>query len=104
MTNEQDLLFAKLNLDTAIIRWHELQRFFAQGKVLIVNSDQDLVTVAKHLAADSTKEINHLIKASMLSLVTDDEAREMIENDSQVWAVVVAPWVLIQKVSEARDR
>ena len=103
MTKDHDILFTKLNLETAKIAWQELQRFFAQGKVLIVHPDQDLVTIANQIAANHTTEINDLIKDSIINLVADNQAKAMIENESQVWAVVVAPWVLIQQISEEPD-
>ena len=98
MVKDPDILFAKLNIETAKIPWRELQRFFAQGKVLIVNPDQDLVAIARHIAADQSDEINRLINDSVINLVTDDQAQAMIDDDSLVWAVVTAPWVLIQQI------
>ena len=103
MTKDNDILHAKLNLETAKIPWRDLQRFFAQGKVLLVSTDHDLVTIAAHIAADQAKVIDSLVKASTLSLVTDEQAKDMIEQDSQVWAVVIAPWVLIQQISASPD-
>lgn len=99
MTEDSDILFAKLNFETAIIPWQELQRFFAQGKVLMVNSGKDLVTIARDIAADQTDELNRLINDSIISPVTDEQAKAMIEHDLQVWAVVIAPWVLIQPIN-----
>ncbi len=100
MTENQDILFAKLNLETAVISWRELQRFFAQGKVLYVNSDEDLVAIARKIATDQTDEVNRLIKGSIINTVSDEQAKVMIEQESRVWAVVVAPWVLIQQASD----
>lgn len=96
--NEQDILFAKLNLETARIPWRDLQRFFAQGKVLMVDLDRDLVSVACQMASDQAVQINRLINSADIQRVTDEQAKAMIKQDSQVWAVVVAPWVLIQAV------
>ena len=103
MTKDNDILHAKLNLETAKIPWRDLQRFFAQGKVLLVSADQDLVTIAGHIAADQAEVIDSLVKESILNLVTDEQAKNMIEQDSQVWAVVIAPWVLIQQISASPD-
>lgn len=99
MAKDQDILFAKLNLETAKIPWRELQRFFAQGKVLMVKPDQDLVTIARHIATDQAGVINTLINDSVINRVTDEQAQAMIDDDSLVWAVVTAPWVLIQQVA-----
>ena len=96
MMNEQDVLFAKLNLETAQIPWCELQRFFAQGKVFMVDAERDLVSIAHQVACDQADKIDRLINDSVINRVTDEQAKTMIERDSVVWAVVVAPWVLIQ--------
>lgn len=100
---EQDILFAKLNLETARIQWRELQRFFAQGKVFMVDIDRDLVSIAHKVASDQADQIDKLIHNAVIHRVTDDQAKTMIEHDSQVWAVVVAPWVLIQPVQIKHD-
>lgn len=97
MTQELDILSAKINLETARIPWRELQRFFAQGRVLIVESDHDLVAIARNIADDRTGEIKSLIDASIIRQVNDKQAKVMIEHDSMVWAVVIAPWILIQQ-------
>ena len=95
---EQDILFAKLNLETARIPWRQLQRFFAQGKVFMVDPDRDLVSTACKIASDQADQIDDLIRQALICRVTDDQARTMIEQESEVWAVVVAPWVLVQAV------
>ncbi len=94
------MLFEKLNLETAKIPWHELQRFFAQGKVLSVNQSEDLVSIAESIANDDLKQINQLIISGKILFVSDEQAKEWINDDLSVWAVVVAPWVLVQAPNE----
>jgi len=96
---QSSLLKSKLNLETAKINWSELQRFFAQGKVLITDQDTDLVSIAELCANNQSDQIDKLINKRIINLVNDDQARKWIENDSQVWAVVVAPWVLVQETN-----
>ncbi|HTH44438.1 MAG TPA: DUF2288 family protein, partial [Oxalicibacterium sp.] len=43
---EQQLLHAKLNMETAQMAWSELLRYFAGGHVIAVSSELDLVEVA----------------------------------------------------------
>ena len=95
-SKDESLLFNKLNLETARIPWHELQRFFAQGKVLYVNQNEDLVSIAESIANDNSQHIDKLIKAHTINLVSDQQAKLWYENEQNVWAVVVAPWVLVQ--------
>ena len=46
MNDEAEIEKAKLNLETAQVAWTELQRFFAQGSVIRVDSSLDLIEVA----------------------------------------------------------
>ncbi|ODU01956.1 MAG: hypothetical protein ABS89_06365 [Thiobacillus sp. SCN 63-1177] len=64
-----DILRAKLNLETAQLGWPELERHFARGDVIKV--------IARAGIADAE----------------DWHARQPL-----FWAVVVAPWVLVQEV------
>lgn len=95
--HEDNLLFAKLNLETALIQWESLQRFFAQGKVMLVAPGLDLVTVAHAIASDEAGRIGEWLENKSIGPVSDEQARLWIENDTQVWALVVAPWVLVQE-------
>ncbi len=97
MQQHDSLLFAKLNLETAKIPWRELQRFFAQGKVLLVDEKQDIVSIAELMANNDADQVNTLIQEQKIKLVSDDQAKIWINNDQLVWAVVVAPWVLVQQ-------
>lgn len=87
----------QLHSETARIAWRELQRFFAQGKVLHLRSDLDLVRVAAHFACDDAHHVQALIGAQQLAPVTDDQARRWFDADASVWSVVVAPFVLVQE-------
>ena len=98
MPEKQDpLLFSKLNQETAIISWHDLQRFFAQGKVLFVDKHLDLVSIAELCASDQSQQVVDLIQKKTINLVSDEQAKRWVLNNTEVWAVVVAPWVLVQE-------
>lgn len=81
---------------TARIEWRSLQRFFAQGRALCVAETQNLVAVAVQLADDDVDAISSLTRAELLTAVSDDQARRWFDADAQVWAVTVAPYVLVQ--------
>jgi hypothetical protein len=87
---------AKLNLETAQIQWEELQRFFASGVVLIISADLDLVEVAFQMSEDNIAQIQQWAEDGKFGKVTDAQAAAWLESDTQVWAVVVSPWVLVQ--------
>ncbi len=96
--NSGDIIRTKINLETSKIAWKELQRFFAGGKALLVSADLDLVEVAFQMSEDNVEQILQWATSERLVRVPDDQAREWIEADALVWAVVVKPWVLVQPV------
>ena len=50
--SDDALLRAKLNGETSRMPWHELQRFFAGGSMIVVDDTLDLVEVALRIARD----------------------------------------------------
>lgn len=95
--NHDDILKAKLNSETAAIRWIELQRHFAAGNVIFVHRTLDLVNVAFEFSTDNKQAVQAWMAASKVKKVTDKQASAWLKDDVTVWAVVVAPWVLIQE-------
>jgi len=98
-TNSQQELLQKLNRETAKIPWHELQRFFAAGKVLVVDASSDLIEIAKAVVEDDSDFINNLLQQKRVAQVSDAQAADWHRDNANVWAVVVAPWVLVQAVA-----
>ena len=97
MSNDKTV--ADLHQQTAKIEWRELQRFFAQGLLLKVAKGQDLVQIASFFVDDNKKAVNKLIENKQLEHCTDDDARRWQKNNQVLWAVVAAPWVLVQEAS-----
>ncbi len=86
----------KLNLETARIPWSELQRLYAQGVVVLVSNDLDLVTTAAAFVDDEAEKVKGWMEQGQLRKATDEDARRWNEADASVWAVAAAPWVLVQ--------
>lgn len=86
----------KLVSETATIKWHELQRFFAQGNVFMVAEGEDLVAIAESFATDNVATVADSLGSSAVRVVSDAQAREWYEQNATVWSVVVAPFVLVQ--------
>lgn len=86
----------KLNLETASIEWKDLQLFFAQGKLLVVEPNSDLVKVASLIADNQLKELESLIEQQNIEFATPDWARNNCEQNTSLWAVVVSPYVVCQ--------
>lgn len=98
MQDQQDeLLRAKLNQETATIPWRELERFFAAGKVIAVDDGLDLVQVAAAVSRDDKAAVEAWIAGQRLVKVSDEQAGAWLEADALVWAVVVSPWILVQR-------
>ncbi len=96
--NADQALISKINSETAKIPWIELQRFFAAGKAVYVAPDLDLIKTASYFAKDNKEEIEQLMTNGDLGLVSDQQAKEWLENDIISWAAVVSPWVLVQPI------
>ena len=87
---------AKLNQETSVIAWSELQRYFAQGVVLQVDKTLDLIDVAYQMSIDNKGAITSWIEQEILAAVSDEQAQQWFAENRQLWAVVVRPWVLVQ--------
>lgn len=92
-------LRTKLNLETARLAWPELQRHFARGVVIVVESSQDLVDVAVAFAEDRRDDVERRVAQGAIHRASTDDAKHWQENDAVFWAVVVAPWVLVQEIT-----
>jgi hypothetical protein len=88
----------KINLETAQIQWHELQRFFASGNAIAVDASLDLTHVAAQIVADNAAQIKAWMDAGLVDAVKDAQAQTWYEQDALVWAVVIKPWVLVQPI------
>lgn len=90
----------KLNLETAVIAWKKLQVFFAQGKLLIVKPSNDLVHVAATVANNSVSELELLINDHQVEFATPDWIKAHCTDNTEMWAVVVSPYVIAQLKQE----
>ena len=98
MTTEQEkLLYAKINLETAQISWKELERFFAGGRVISVEDHVDMIRVAQLMASDDVKAISGMLEKKEIGKVTDEQAHILSYSDSLLCEVVVRPWILVQQ-------
>ena len=85
---------------TSKIAWRELGRFFAGGKVLLVDKSLNLVEVASAVSSDNTQAVSQWVGANQLAAVSDEQALDWQQKDEHLWAVVTAPWVLVQLIKK----
>ncbi|MDR1311643.1 MAG: DUF2288 domain-containing protein [Burkholderiaceae bacterium] len=93
---EREVLYAKLNLETATMPWRELQRYFASGNIISVTRDVDMVRVAVMMAVDDVAQVSRLLGGGQIGRVTDGQAQAWFDADTVLWTVVVKPWILVQ--------
>lgn len=103
LRQDRESIRARINSETAKISWSELQRFFAQGKVMLVAMDLDLVDVAFAVQQDEVEQVKAWTDAEQLGPVSDHQARSWFDEDLSLWAVVVKPWILVQSINPDQD-
>jgi len=93
-------LRAQLNAETGRIAWPELQRPFARGVLVRVDPGLDLVAVAAAFARDDRAALAAWLDDGSVARASDAEARDWQTRQPGFWAVVTAPWVLVQEIRE----
>jgi hypothetical protein len=93
----EELLRLEYHGQTARIHWHDLQTYYAQGSVVSVALQLSLVDVAVQLGMDNTACFQQWIDAGDVASVSDQQALAWYEANQELWAVVAAPWVLVQQ-------
>ena len=86
----------KLNLETAIMEWKELEICFAQGKLLIVDPSCDLIKVAAQISDSELNNIQKLIDENLLQFASPSWIKQHCQSNTLLWTLVVAPYVLSQ--------
>ncbi len=99
MSEADELLRAKLNAETGKLTWSELERHFARGVVIKVAGEVDLVEVAVAMSHDDKVVVQAWLDQGLIARASTEDAITWHAQQSQFWAVVAAPWVLIQEVS-----
>jgi hypothetical protein len=89
-------LRTKINLETARLPWSELERHFAQGTVVYVSEDLDLVDVAVRISHDDKESIAAWMADAKIGKVTDLQALTWAASDAMLWTSVVNPFILVQ--------
>lgn len=93
--NDTDLRI-KINRETARLPWSELEKHFAQGNVVYVSPELDLIDVALRVSHDDKDSIGRWMAEGKVAKVSDVQAATWSAADSKVWASVVSPFVLVQ--------
>lgn len=86
----------KINKETALINWLDLQTYFAAGNVVYVSNELNLLDVAEAILKDDKELVSGWMDINQVNQVTDEQAKDWFEKKADVWAVVVKPFVLVQ--------
>jgi len=97
MQDEFKSLRDKLHAEFAPVDWKEIERFFARGLLVNVGKELDLLEVAEAMANDDKESVQSWIDSGEVARMTDDAARDFAQRQPALWAVVVAPWILVQE-------
>jgi hypothetical protein len=97
MQHSHEELRALLNGQTGQIPWSELQRHYARGVVIRVAPDMDLIEVAARVVEDDKDAVAGWMAQGKVANAESEDARRWNEQGSVLWAVVAAPWVLVQE-------
>ncbi len=90
-------LETRLNGQTAQIHWHELQRYFARGVVRQVAVGVDLISVGRAIIDNDSDRVQAWLDTEVLTVPDESTALRWFEANTELWALVVAPWVLVQE-------
>ncbi len=104
MSEEIETLRAKLISETGKLEWQELERHFARGAVVAVNPGIDLIDVAICIANDDKAMMAQWVEAGTVRRAESADAEAWVKTQPLFWAVVIAPWVVIQEIDEAVER
>ncbi len=98
--DRRELLRREYHGQTARIRWEDLQVHYARGALVCAATGMNLVEVAVELGMDNADQFEAWIDSDKISRPTEQEAQLWFEANTEFWAVVAAPWVLIQPLTE----
>ncbi|MGC9456018.1 MAG: DUF2288 domain-containing protein [Halothiobacillaceae bacterium] len=94
---EELTLREKLGCETGRVAWSELERFFARGLLVNVDGGMSLLEVAEAMAEDDRERFAIWMRDGLVGPMADERARDLARREPDLWAVVVAPWVLVQE-------
>ena len=91
---------AKILGETAKVSWRELERFYAQGKLILVDDTLNLVETGYSISLDDATKIIEWMENGLLLKQFDNQAKQWHKEDAEVWSVVIHPWVLVQAIKD----
>jgi hypothetical protein len=95
-------LLAHLNQETGRMAWADVEPHFARGVVVKVSAELDLVKVAAAMTIDDKENFVHWMQTGQVARASSEDAIRWQETQAEFWAVVVAPWVVVQEIGKVQ--
>jgi hypothetical protein len=89
----------ELEKECAQISYKELERFFAKGALILVEKDLNIIDVAEVIQEDNSKALETWIQKGQVVRVHDEHAIKWSKNHSDLLAVTMTPWVIVQELN-----
>jgi hypothetical protein len=93
----------RLNTETGKLSWAELAPHFARGVVVRVAPELDLIAVAESVVRDDHAQFRSWLESGAIARACDEDARTWESEQPVFWAVVTAPWVLVQPIERGEN-
>ncbi len=94
---------AKIVAETAVIPWKDLEKYYAQGKLILVSETLNLVDVGYSISLDDATKIIEWMEQGLLVKEFNNQAKAWHNEDAEVWSVVINPWILVQTIKPSTD-
>lgn len=98
MTKDVEELKQKLNRDTGKIRWSALNQYQQEDAIITVSKQLDLIAVASEFVNDNSGQVSGWIEQEKIGKISLEVAQNWEQEDPELWALVVSPWVLVQEI------
>lgn len=96
-------LRAHLHGETSKLPWSELETHFARGVLFKVAKGTDILDVAIVMSRDDKDTLKEWIDTEKVIAVEADDAKKWHAASASLWAVVVAPFILVQEIEQKLD-
>lgn len=100
MNKSIEELRCRLNGETGKLGWSELERHFARGVMIRVAPGLDLVEVASAMVRDDKTVVESWLAGGRIARASAEDAVAWNARRPLFWAVVTAPWVLAQEITQ----
>lgn len=97
MKQPLDELRQKIHGETARMSWQELERFYAEGKLVTISPELDLIDVAANVAENKAEQVQKWLDSGQMQNTTDEQAIRWQQENAELWTVLVLPWILVQQ-------